>query len=277
MKRTTIGFVTLCLAGLVLPVTLASAQTTTEEYAAAELSKQLANPIASLVSVPLQYNFDDGFGADGKGSRHLLNVQPVIPLSIGENWNLITRTIIPLIDQEDIIPGTSQSGMGDIVQSFFFSPATPVNGWTWGVGPVFLWPTASDDALGAKKWGAGLTGVALRQAGPWTFGGLVNHIETVADAGSAGENRPDVSQSFMQPFVTFGTPGGWSYTATSETTYNWKTEDWGVPVNLTVAKVTRFGKQPVQIAGGVRYWADPIENGAEDWGVRLALTFMFPK
>lgn len=139
--------------GLLLLSTCVGAQN------ADELAKQLSNPIASLTSVPMQFNYDDGFGADEDGSRFSVNVQPVIPVSISDEWNMISRTIIPLISQDEIQPGAgSQSGVGDVLQSLFFSPkALTGSGWTWGVGPALLVPTASDDLLGADKWAGGPT------------------------------------------------------------------------------------------------------------------------
>jgi len=133
---------------------------------AAELAKKLANPIASLISVPLQYNFDHNLGPEDKGHKSVLNIQPVIPFSIDEDWNLITRTIVPPVDQNHM-PG-NESGIGDVLQSFFFSPKEPVEGFILGVGPVLNLPTATDEVLGSEKWGAGPTAVALRQDGPWT-------------------------------------------------------------------------------------------------------------
>lgn len=120
-----------------------------------ELAKKLSNPISSLISLPLQLNYDRNFGADDEGDKWLLNVQPVIPFSISEKWNLISRTILPLVDQHDLFPGAGgQSGVGDIVQSLFFLPASPTeSGITWGIGPVFLLPTGSDDLLTADNWG----------------------------------------------------------------------------------------------------------------------------
>ena len=122
-----------------------------------ELAKKLSNPVASLISVPFQFNYDSDIGPNDKGDRYLLNIQPVIPISINDDWNIISRTILPVVKQDDIYPGAgSQSGLGDIVQSVFFSPKQPTqSGWIWGAGPVFLLPTASDDLLGADKWGLG--------------------------------------------------------------------------------------------------------------------------
>jgi hypothetical protein len=146
-----------------------------------ELAKQLSNPVSSLTSVPFQFNYDDGFGPPGDGDRFLLNVQPVIPASIGEHWNLISRTILPMVSQDDVVPGTGgQSGLGDLTQSLFFSPKAQIaSGWTWGVGPALLVPTATDDLLGSEKWGAGPTAVVLKQsARGWTHGALVNQRES---------------------------------------------------------------------------------------------------
>lgn len=240
-----------------------------------DLARQLANPVASLISVPLQLNYDDGIGADDDGQRFLLNLQPVIPISLSENWNLISRTILPFIDQQDIFPGAGgQSGLGDVVQSLFFSPAAPTkSGLIWGIGPVFLVPTGSDDLLTADQWGGGPTVVALKQSGPRTLGTLFNHIESFSNSGE----RPDVSASFFQPFMSHTTPTATTYSVNSEITRDWEGDTWSVPLNVTVTKVQRWGNQLVSLGGGLRYWIESPENGPEGLGARVILTFLFPR
>lgn len=240
-----------------------------------DLAKQLANPVASLVSVPLQANFDQNIGPADDGERLTVNIQPVIPLSLNEDWNIISRTILPIIDQKDVFPGAgSQSGLGDTVQSFFLSPVEPTsNGWIWGAGPAFLLPTGSDDLLTADKWGLGPTAVALKQTGPWTTGGLANHIWSVAGKG----NRADVSQSFVQPFITYTTPSALSVTLTADSTYNWKSNDWTIPAGLFVAQVFQVGDQTLQIQGGPRYYAKSPDNGPDGWGARFTFVLLFPR
>ena len=246
-----------------------------EELREEDLAKKLANPVASLISVPIQANFDDNFGANDNGSMWRINVQPVIPVSISENWNLISRTILPIITQDNIpANGAGASGIGDVLQSFFFSPKKPTSyGIIWGVGPALLLNTASKDALGSKKWGAGPTGVALKQTGPWTYGMLANHIESF----SGDSNRPGVSATFMQPFLAYVTHTKTTFSLNTESTYDWKTENWSVPINFNVAQLLNVGGQIIQIGGGLRYWADSPDFGPEGLGARLQLTFLFPK
>jgi len=240
-----------------------------------DLAKKLANPVAALISVPIQANYDENIGASEDGSVWRTNIQPVIPFSIGSDWNLISRTIVPLISQDDIpVNGAGESGLGDISQSLFFSPKKPTaNGLIWGVGPVLLLNTASDEALGAEKWGIGPTGVALKQAGPWTYGLLANHIESFAGE----DDRGDVSATFIQPFVSYITKTKTTIGMNTESTYDWEAEQWSVPVNLTVNQLLKVGSQLIQVGGGARYWADSPDGGPEDWGLRLQLTFLFPK
>jgi hypothetical protein len=241
----------------------------------AGLAQKLANPVAALISVPFQFNYDDGIGPTNDGARAVLNIQPVIPFSVGEDWNIISRTIVPLVDQSDIFPGAgSQTGLGDTVQSLFLSPKAPTaGGIIWGVGPVILLPTATDDLLGTGKWGIGPTGVVLRQEGPWTVGGLANHIWSVA----GDEDRADVSQTFLQPFVSYTTPDAWTFTLQTESTYDWETEEWAVPVNAIASKVVSVGDRPVSFFGGVRYWAEAPDGAPEGWGLRFGATLLFPK
>jgi hypothetical protein len=242
---------------------------------AEELAKKLANPVATLISVPLQLNYDTNIGPEDEGDRWTLNIQPVVPFSLSEDWNLVSRTIFPLIWQEDIFPGAgSQSGTSDLVQSLFFSPKAPTSGgWIWGAGPVFLFPTGSDDLLTTDKWGAGPTGVALRQQGPWTYGVLTNHIWSFA----GDDDRPDVNATFLQPFLTYTTKNAVSVTGLTESTYDWESDQWSVPIILVVTKVTKLGGQMISFGGGVRYWAESPDNGPEGWGARLVFTLLFPK
>jgi hypothetical protein len=237
------------------------------------LAKQLSNPVAALISVPMQLNWDTGLGSGGDGERWTLNVQPVIPMSISEDWNLISRTIVPLIDQQDVIPGdSSQSGLGDITQSAFFSPKQPTSGGLiWGVGPVLLLPTGADQ-LTADQWGAGPTAVVLKQAGPWTVGFLGNHIWGLSNDGAGA----DVNATFAQPFVSKSLGKGVTGSLNFESTYDWNGGGWTLPLNLGLSKVTRFGSQLVSLQAGARWYAD-APAGGPDWGLRFTFTLLFPR
>ena len=239
-----------------------------------KLAKQLANPVAALISVPFQLNDDRNIGPDDTGERWTLNIQPVVPFVVNPEWNIILRTIFPLISQEDVFPGAGeQSGSGDTVQSVFFSPRKPAGGWIWGAGPVLLLPTGSEPLLTGDKWGVGPTGVMLQQRGPWTFGGLANHIASFAGS----DSRADVNATFLQPFVSYTTPTAWTFTINSKSTYNWETEQWSAPINGVVSKITKIGSQLVSVGAGLRYWVDTPESGPEGMGFWLKATLLFPR
>lgn len=237
-----------------------------------ELAMKLQNPVANLISVPFQNNWD--FGIDSTDAmQYNVNVQPVIPFSISDDWNLITRTIMPIIYVESpVAEGRDASGLGDILQSFFFSPKQPIGGWIMGGGPVFLYPSATDNALGGQKWGAGPTAVLLKQDSGWTYGALANHIWSFAGT----ESRQEVDKTFLQPFLSYTTKTYTTFTLNTESTYDWQNSQWTVPVNVMVGQLLKFGKQPVQFALGGRYYPEKPDGGA-DWGVRFIVTLLFPK
>lgn len=240
----------------------------------AELAKKLANPVASLISVPLQFNYDENYGLSDDGEKFYINVQPVIPFALNEDWNLISRTILPLVHLSDIPPGNDETGLGDITQSLFFSPSQPTGrGIIWGVGPVFLLPTATDELLGSEKWGAGPTAVVLKQTGPWTVGFLGNHVWSFAGE----DDRAEINASYMQPFLAYVTKTHTTFNLNTESVYDWEADQWSVPINFQVSQLLKIGGQPISIGAGVRYWAESPDAGPEDWGARLSLTFLFPK
>jgi len=242
---------------------------------AADLAKKLSNPVAALISVPVQLNYDQDIGPRDGGDRWTLNVQPVVPIALNDDWNLISRTVLPIVSQDDVFPGAgSQFGTGDTVQSLFFSPKEPsASGWIWGAGPALLLPTGSDDLLTADKWGGGPTFVVLKQQGPVTYGLLANHIWSFAGDSA----RDDLSNTFVQPFLSYTTPDAWTFGINTESSYDWEGDRWTVPINGTVSKVTQVGSQLLSVGGGLRYWAEAPDSGPSGLGFRLFVTFLFPK
>lgn len=240
----------------------------------ADLAQKLSNPIADLVNIPVQVNYERDIGVRDDGYRVQTNIQPVIPIGLNDNWNLITRTIIPVIYQNRLTPKAgSRFGLGDVNVSLFFSPKrSTAGGFTWGVGPAFLLPTATKDPLGANKWGAGPAAVVLTTRGPWTMGMLANHIWSVGGF----SDRPDISRTFLQPFFAYTTPDAWTLSVQSETTYNRKSGNWTVPVDFAVAKLVRWGKLPVSLQGGIGYWFDSLKAGPEGFRFRFQTTFVLP-
>jgi hypothetical protein len=238
-----------------------------------ELAKKLTNPVAALISVPFQGNADYGMGDTEDGSQYQLKLEPVIPIAMTRDWNLISRTILPITYQQDVMPQNDQGGLGDTLESLFASPEKPgPAGLFWGIGPAASIPTATDDALGAGKLSIGPTAALLRQDGGWTIGILARHLESVA----GNDERDHVSQTYLQPFLHYTNSAKATLSLNTETTYDWEHEDWTIPLNLVANQLVRVNDVPVHIGAGPRvYLATPM--GGADWGVRVSVTLLFPR
>lgn len=244
----------------------------------ADLAKKALNPIAAMYSLPIQYNWDQKIGPTGDGMHSVTNIQPVLPFSINDDWNLISRTILPVIDQHGLVADglADKSGIGDVTQSFFFSPTKPTaSGWIWGAGPAILIPTSSDKLLGNEQWALGPTAVALKQSNGWTRGILANHLWSLDN--SPPDDKEKVNATFLQPFLTYTTHTYTSFGVNSESTYDWQSKEWSVPINLFVTQILKVGGHPISIQAGPRYWIESPEDGAQGWGFRAAVTLLFPK
>jgi len=246
--------------------------------AAASLAKAAQNPVASMISLPMQLNMNFGTGPEDD-LQTVLNIQPVVPFSLGESWNLITRTIMPVISQPDFgVHSTRENGIGDIQFSAFLSPKEPTSGgWIWGAGAITQLDTATDDRLGQGVWGLGPTAVALRMSGPLVYGALVNNVWSVSE----DQDRGKVSQFLAQPFINYNFPSspGRYLTFSPIMTANWEAENgqkWLVPLGLGIGQITRLGKQPVNLQAAFYYNVER-PDGAPSYQVRLQIQFMFPK
>jgi hypothetical protein len=240
-----------------------------------DLAKAAQNPIADMISVPFQSNFN--FRASPHDQlQYVLNIQPVIPITLNEEWNLITRWITPVISQPPLtVTGDRESGLGDINPSFFFSPKQPTHGLIWGIGPTVVFPTGTDKTLTAGKYSLGPTFVALTIEGPWVLGVLVNNVWSVAGK----NNRDSVNAMTLQPFVNYNFAGGWYLTSSPIITANWETghgDRWTVPVGGGFGRVFKIGERPVNMQLAA-YYNVARPTGAADWQLRAQVQLLFPK
>src|SRR5271170_6109294 len=238
-----------------------------------DLQKATQNPVASLITVPIQNN--SNFGVDPYDrTQDVLNIQPVIPAHISDNWMLITRVIQPIVWQPYPQPAGGQYGLGDMNPTFFLSPAKPGK-VIWGFGPAFLIPTATSSVLGQGKFGIGPSAVALIQPGHWTLGALVNNIWSVAGSGG----RPSVNQFLLQYFINYNLQKGWFITWQPTLTANWEATNggrWVVPFGGGLGRIMKLGAQPVSITG--QFYGNAIHPpGASSWTMRLQFALLFPK
>jgi len=278
----TVSSLAFCAAAALVQAQPAADRVVVEERAAAgasdassadALAKQLANPVAALISVPIEFTWDTRAGVNETGSISTLIFKPVVPMSLNSDWNLISRTIVPMIQFNDVVPGATTNGFGDVLQSFFFSPkAATAGGVISVVGPAISIPVGRDQ-FSTERWGLGPTGVVLVQQGPWTYGALVNQIWGVS---GSHEGKPYQNAFYAQPFLSRTYAGGRTLGANLEMNYDWTQQQWKIPLNLTASQVTKIGSQMVSFGATARYYvARP--DGAPEWGLRFTVTLLFPK
>lgn len=237
-----------------------------------ELARKLSNPISDLVSVPFQLNWEQNVGPNDE-TRFVLNVQPVIPFSISNDWNMIARVIVPFVSQPSLFDGgTPASGVSDVLASFFVSPKA--GGLIWGVGPVVSLPSTSVPTLGTGKWSAGPTVVVLKQTGPWTVGALWNQLWSF----SGNDARNDINQMFLQPFLAYQAARTVTITVQSETSANWNVDEdrWTVPINVLVSKLSTFGVFPASYQLGAGGFPVHPQIGPS-WKIRGAIVILLPR
>jgi hypothetical protein len=241
-----------------------------------ELAKLVQNPVGNLISVPFQYNGNLNFGPE-KGTQNVLNIQPVIPISVNNDWNIITRTILPVVWLPALAPGDSRTnGISDLQFNAFLSPAEPGQ-WIWGIGAIAQAPTHSNDRLGNDNWGVGPTAVVLHQEkeSPWVYGILVNNIWSLG----SHSGSPSYSNGLIQPFLNYNFPGGAYLTTSPIITVNWQasgSNQWTVPIGGGVGKIFHFGKLPVNMQVAAYYNVVRPDFGA-NWQIRAQMQFLIPK
>lgn len=237
-----------------------------------ELQRATQNPVADLISLPFQNNTNFHTGPKGK-TQNVLNIQPVIPFRLNKDWNLITRTIIPVINQPSFYDGIDRTcGIGNVNFSAFLSPVD-YGKTIWGIGPAFEFPTHTDKRLGSDNWSVGPSFAALQMKGPWVYGGLISQLWSVAG------DDPEVNKMLFQPFINYNLPDGWSLNSSPIITANWAADSgnqWTIPIGGGISKLAQIGNQPVSFSIGAYYNIEKPRNG-EDWSLRASISFLFPK
>lgn len=239
-----------------------------------ELAKAAQNPVANMISLPFQNNLNTGIGPND-ATQNIMNIQPVWPISLNDEWNLITRTIMPIVSQPGIFTGEGRvNGIGDTTFTAFLSPKNSEK-VIWGAGPVFLLPTATDNVLGSDRWGAGVSAVALAMPGKWVIGSLLSNVWSVG-----GSGKQDINLFTWQYFVNYNMDNGWYLTTAPIITANWEADSdhrWTIPLGGGVGKLFQIGKQPVNAQlSAYKNVVTPDNYGAE-WQIRAMVQFLFPK
>ena len=265
----------LVAASILVPVSI-MAEMTTEEIA-----KASQNPLTAMYSIPIQNNTYIDIGSDNK-VKNVANFQPVLPFDLNDDWTVVTRTIIPIVSNPEIskTPYERTFGLGDTVFTAYFTPkANNESGWTWGVGPAFYIPTATDTDLGTKKWGGGLSGVALKSSGKFVYGAVVTNVWSFAGSGQdAGFER--VNSLTLQPFVNYNLDDGWFVSSVPIITANWEADTdhrWTVPIGLGVGKAMKIGSLPISAQVHAYYNVETPDDYGERWQTRVQVQAFFPR
>ena len=244
----------------------------------AELARAVQNPVADLISLPFQNNTNFDFGPRER-TQNVVNIQPVVPLDLNEEWLLITRAILPVVSQPSLFPGDGgrENGLGDSTVSAFFSPKDRdrwLGNWLWGAGPVVLMPTSTDDRLGPGEWGAGPSMVFLTMPGRWVIGSLFSQVWSFTDDGGSDE----VSLFTWQPFVNYNLDRGWYLTSSPLITANWEGDDtWTVPVGGGAGRIVRMGRLPVNLSLAAFYNVVEPDDIGPQWSLRFNFQLLFPR
>jgi hypothetical protein len=273
----------LLAASLAVVAAGARAEGAGEQPSTLELAKQTQNPLAKLISVPFQNNLNFGYGAKDapkpSGTQYVLNIQPVIPITLGETGlNLITRPILPVIREPDLVEGGDTWGLGDLQVQSYLSPAGPKD-LIWGVGAVLQPPTATNGRkLGTQKWSAGPGAVVLAMPGHWVYGALATQLWSL----TGKSEREGVNLTTIQPFLNYNFEEGWYVTSSPIVTANWEAEGgdnkWTVPVGGGLGRLIRLDRLPINLQAQAFYnVVKPEDDPTADWTLRLQVQLLFPK
>ena len=263
------------LTSLLLPAAVSA------EMSKGEIAKASQNPLTAMYSLPIQNNTYFNMGPDNK-TKNIANFQPVLPFDLNDDWTLVTRTIIPVVSSPSIGQTSYERtfGLGDTTFTSFFTPKkTGKSGWIWGIGPTLYLPTATDDDLGTKKWGAGASVVALKSHNKWVYGALISNVWSFAGSGQdAGIDR--VNAMTLQPFINYNLNDGWFITSVPIITANWEADNdhtWTVPVGGGIGKAMKMGKTPLTAQIHAYYNVETPDDYGEEWQMRIQVQLLFPR
>lgn len=247
------------------------------EMSKEEIAKASQNPLTAMYSLPIQNNIFFGIGPDNE-TKNVANIQPVLPFDVGDDWTLVTRTILPVVSNPSFLSPNNEStfGLGDTTITGFFTPKeTGESGWVWGVGPTAYLPTATDDDLGTDHWGLGASAVVLKASGKWVYGGLVSNVWSIG-----GSDDKTVNSMTLQPFVNYNLGDGVFIASVPIITANWEAQSdqvWTVPLGLGIGKATKMGSTPFIAQIHAYYNVVTPESYGEDWQMRIQVQWLFPR